>query len=81
MEMDIAYFERELGISDGKEWEEKAKSRADLINEYCWSEERGMFMDYDFVHQKHSRQNRSASKSRHGKVKTRLHIKSDSRVT
>ena len=37
MEMDLAYFERELGISDGKEWEAKAKKRADLINKYCWS--------------------------------------------
>lgn len=54
MEMDLAYFERELGISDGKEWEAKAKKRADLINKYCWSEERGMFMDYDFVNQRHS---------------------------
>lgn len=54
MEKNLEYFERELGISDGEKWEERAKSRADLINEYCWSEERGMFMDYDFVNQRHS---------------------------
>ncbi len=53
-EMDLALFERELGISDGDAWEERAKERAELINRYCWSEERGLYLDYDFVNKRHS---------------------------
>ncbi|MDR1813773.1 MAG: trehalase [Tannerella sp.] len=53
-EMCLAYFERELGISNGKTWEQKAKTRAELINRYCWSEERGLYLDYDYVNGRHS---------------------------
>lgn len=54
-EMDLVFFERELGVSDGKRWEARAHKRKVLINKYLWSEERGMFIDYDFVNERHSK--------------------------
>lgn len=30
-------------------WEERAARRRELVSRLCWSEERGMFFDYDFV--------------------------------
>jgi alpha,alpha-trehalase len=48
-ERNIAFFERELHISDGKEWDRLADARAKLIDTYCWNEERGLYLDYDFV--------------------------------
>jgi len=50
----LAWMERELGISNGKAWEKKARGRARLIRKYLWNEERGLFLDYDFVQKKHS---------------------------
>lgn len=54
-EMNIAFFERELGIPNYRQWEKLAKRRVELINRYCWSEERGLFLDYDFINNRHSR--------------------------
>ena len=54
-EMNLAFFERELGISGYSQWEQRAKHRVELINRYCWSDERGMFLDYDFINNRHSR--------------------------
>ncbi len=44
-----AFFERELGLSDGKVWEERAEKRAKLINELCWDEKEGVYTDYSYV--------------------------------
>ncbi len=30
-------------------WEERAARRRDLMNQHCWNEDRGMFLDFDFV--------------------------------
>ena len=43
-----------MKISDGKAWEKKAEERAQLIRQYLWNEERGLFLDYDFVNKKHT---------------------------
>jgi alpha,alpha-trehalase len=42
-------------LNDGKvtqssEWEEKAKKRMELMNQYLWNSVQGMYFDYDFVH-------------------------------
>jgi alpha,alpha-trehalase len=47
-------FGDELETSDGivhtsAAWEERAERRRGLMSRLCWSEERGMFFDYDFV--------------------------------
>ena len=33
-EKDLAYYERELDLSDGRKWEQKAEKRARLIEKY-----------------------------------------------
>ena len=53
-EMNLAFFEQELGIPNNHQWEERAKRRVDLINRYCWCADRGLFLDYDFVNNRHS---------------------------
>ena len=35
-------------------WLGKSKMRKDLINRYCWHQESGAFMDYDFINNCHS---------------------------
>ena len=50
----LAWMEQTLKISDGKVWEKKAEERAQLIRQYLWNEERGLFLDYDFVNKKHT---------------------------
>ena len=54
-EINFAFFESELGISDGAIWITKANERKKLINQYCWSEERGLYLDYDFINKRHSK--------------------------
>ena len=53
-EKDLAYYERELDLSDGRKWEQKAEKRARLIEKYCWDEMRGLYLDYDFVNRRRS---------------------------
>ncbi len=53
-EKNFAYFEKELGIKSKYGWEKRAKQRAELINKYLWNEERGVYLDYDFVNKKHT---------------------------
>lgn len=50
----LAYFEQELGITSGYDWKALADRRAALIEQYLWSEERGLYLDYDFVNERHS---------------------------
>jgi alpha,alpha-trehalase len=35
-------------------WKAKAQRRRDLLTQFCWNEERGMFFDYDWVNKKQS---------------------------
>ncbi|MDD6210760.1 MAG: trehalase family glycosidase [Bacteroidales bacterium] len=43
-----------LGLKGEPDWEAKAEKRKELINQYCWNEQRGLYMDYDFVNKKFS---------------------------
>lgn len=53
-ENNIAFYEKELGIAPTRDWKKMAADRAALIEKYCWSEERGLYLDYNFVTGKHS---------------------------
>lgn len=54
-EKNLAYFEKELGISNGCKWLAAAKKRKALINKYCWNEQRGLYLDYDYVNKRSSK--------------------------
>jgi len=54
-EKDLAYFEKELGISNGAKWLALAEKRKALINKYCWNEKRGLYLDYDYVNKRSSK--------------------------
>lgn len=53
-EVDLAYYEELLGIDSGIDWIARAERRRELIDRYCWSGERGLFLDYDFINKRHS---------------------------
>ncbi len=54
-EKNFAYFEKELGLKmTDFDWETKAARRAELINRYLWNESRGLYLDYDFVNERHT---------------------------
>jgi alpha,alpha-trehalase len=44
----------QLGWNDTALWQARATRRRDLVNRYLWNEERGLFLDYDFVNQRPS---------------------------
>lgn len=54
-EKQLAYFEKELKISDGSKRLSKAAKRKALINKYCWNEKRGLYLDYDYVNNRSSK--------------------------
>ena len=48
-EMDLAQIARELGkTAEAQDWTRQAENRRQAMNQYFWSPERGLFMDYDF---------------------------------
>ena len=51
----LALFYEKLGYGNSQKWLIKAEKRKELINKYCWNEERGVFMDYDFISNKQSK--------------------------
>ncbi len=53
-EKDLAYFEQQLGIVSSYGWEDRAERRAEAINAHLWNEERGLYMDYDYVNERFS---------------------------
>ncbi|MDR2042701.1 MAG: trehalase [Tannerella sp.] len=53
-EINLDYFERELGIRSGTDWEGLARQRVERINRYCWDEEKGFFYDYDYKNHRRS---------------------------
>ncbi len=53
-EMLFDWMVSELSLSSEPDWKSLAEKRKMLINKYCWNEERGLFMDYDFVNKKFS---------------------------
>jgi alpha,alpha-trehalase len=54
-EINLDYFERELGIPSETDWLSLAQRRVELINRYCWNEEKGFFYDYDYKNHRQSR--------------------------
>ncbi len=48
-EKNFAYFSSILGNDEECLWTELAAKRVELMNHYCWNEEAGLFMDYDYV--------------------------------
>lgn len=48
-EKNFAFFARELVREGAAAWEEKAETRAALMNRLMWDEASGLFRDYDFV--------------------------------
>jgi alpha,alpha-trehalase len=53
-QQNFAYFAHELGLKEDTDWAAEAEKTKELINKYLWNEERGLYMDYDFVNQKFS---------------------------
>jgi len=51
----FGWMAKELELSSEPNWNLMAKKRKELINQYCWNEERGLFMDYDFINQRFSK--------------------------
>jgi neutral trehalase len=50
LESNLAWAARELGDEAAStSWRAKAERRRELINGFCWDEERGCYYDYDFV--------------------------------
>ncbi|MEE9438271.1 MAG: trehalase family glycosidase [Saprospiraceae bacterium] len=54
-EINFDWIKNELGIKDDIDWLSKAVNRKALITTYCWNEERGLFLDYDFINKRHSK--------------------------
>ncbi len=56
-EKDLAHMYREVegaDSSNAKKWDQKAQERKELINKYCWNEEKGMYVDYNFKEERQS---------------------------
>ena len=53
-EKKFAYFAQELDLVEMDYWNKKAEERRNKIQEYCWCEEEGLFIDYDLVNQRPS---------------------------
>jgi len=53
-EMFFDWMVSELSLSNEPDWKSMAENRKVLINKYCWNNERGLFVDYDFVNKKFS---------------------------
>lgn len=53
-EKNFEWMTDELNLEGQPDWELIASKRKALISKYCWNEERGLFMDYDFVNHRFS---------------------------
>jgi alpha,alpha-trehalase len=53
-EISLAYFEKELGVRSETDRDSCARQRVELINRYCWDEEKGFFYDYDYKNHRRS---------------------------
>jgi len=48
-ETDLARIAKDLGkVAESEQWQQQAENRRKAMNQYFWSPERGLFMDYDF---------------------------------
>ncbi len=54
-EKDLEQISSILGLKeDAEQWKKRAEERKGNIQKYLWDEQRGLFVDYDFVNQKRS---------------------------
>lgn len=51
----FAWMVKELSINNEPDWKNLAEQRKNLINQYCWDETRGLFMDYDYKNKRFSK--------------------------
>ncbi len=54
-EINFSWMEKILTIPSSKNWLQLAEQRKLLINQYCWDEARGLYLDYDFVQKRRSK--------------------------
>lgn len=54
-EQNFAWMKTLLHLQDEPDWEALAARRKTLVNQYCWDEERGLYIDYDFVNKRRSK--------------------------
>ncbi len=54
-EKNFEWIVEELNLEDQTDWGWKAAKRKKMVTKYCWDEERGIFMDYDFVNNRFSK--------------------------
>ncbi|MFT7606532.1 MAG: alpha,alpha-trehalase [Saprospiraceae bacterium] len=54
-EKNFEWMTDELNLERHTDWGLKASQRKELLTKYCWDEERGLFMDYDFVNHRFSK--------------------------
>lgn len=53
-EKNFSYFVSELDIAEPLDWDKLAEERKENICSYCWNEQMGLFMDYDYTKQRHT---------------------------
>lgn len=51
-EKNFAWMVSLLGLKDQPNWISLAEQRKEMINRYLWNEERGLYLDYDFVNKR-----------------------------
>ncbi|TAG31961.1 MAG: trehalase [Sphingobacteriia bacterium] len=54
-EINFLWMEKILKMPVSKNWLQLAEQRKLLINQYCWDEARGLYLDYDFVQKRRSK--------------------------
>jgi len=54
-EKNFAWMVKELELDNQPNWASIAAKRSSLIQQYCWDEDRGLFMDYDYKNNRFSK--------------------------
>ena len=54
-EMNAAHFCEILENNEQEIWLQRAAERKTLLNKYCWNSEKGLYYDYDFIHEQQSK--------------------------
>ncbi len=54
-EINFSWMEKILKMPSSRDWLALAEQRKLLINQYCWDEARGLYLDYDFVQKRRSK--------------------------
>ena len=50
----LSEVSKQLDWGDSARWKERAAKRVELVAQYLWNEEQGLFFDYDFVNDRQS---------------------------